>query len=363
MKINETAGLLKISEVASQADISVSTVKFYVKEGLVDIACKTGKNMAYYRPDSVERVKLIKTLQNEKYYPLSVIKRIISSGGVDRSEDELLYTISKVDEADYYETMSLAAAAKEAGLKARELEAAVKAGLISPTGSGRARQCTRGELRVMKLIKKRLDARIPLEQTLKTFSMFEARLEESARMDIESLVSEGIPQKNLSTKDIVNIINVSDETLDSFISMKRYAINAALGSQYIARTEVMLGKLRAFTEHLEAKLSESGRRTEAQALSRAAAGEESECAVLSMLGRVLSLSGTGIAKSLSTLYQANECLSYTERKGFLAWAVCRAWRALVPPQFGFEEHCTAAESADELSAYVLRLLDELQGDT
>ena len=364
MKQNETAGLLKISEVAALADISVSTVKYYVKEGLVDIACKTGRNMAYYKPESVERVKLIKTLQNEKYYPLSVIKRIISSGGVDRSEDELLYTISKVDEADYYELMPLSAAAKEAGLKPREVEAAVLAGLISPTGSGRARQCTRGELRVMKLIKQRLDAKIPLEQTLKTFSMFQSRIRESAKMDIESLVSEGMPYKKLSTRDIVKIITVSDETLDSFISMKRYAENAALGAQYIAKTEEMLLLLRLFGQRLSALLEKQGMSAQAQALLSAMSGERTDSEILRAFGSIFSLSGTGIAKTLSALYSANESFSNPEgERNCTEWAVCTAWRTLIPPQLGFEgEKLPPLAGSEEFCANVLRLLDELQSE-
>ena len=357
MKQNDTAGLLKISEVAALADISVSTVKYYVKEGLVDFACKTGRNMAYYKPESVERVKLIKTLQNEKYYPLSVIKRIISSGGVDRSEDELLYTISKADEADYYELMPLADAAREAGLKPRELDAAVKAGLIRPAISGKTKQCTRGELRVMKLIKKRLDAKIPLEQTLKTFSMFESRLAESARLDIESLVSEGMPLKKLSTQDIVNIINVSDETLDSFITMKRYAFNAALGAEYISKTEAMLKKLRLFGEGL-AELLSGGERQE---LLNALSGGKSDSPVLDMFGRILGISDTGIAKSLSTMYLANECFTEKREPQSLGdWAVCRAWEELLPSQFGFDKGENAEPEDKEFCASVLRLLDELQ---
>ncbi len=360
----KTEGLLKISEVARLADISVSTVKYYVKEGLVDIACKTGRNMAYYKPDSVERVKLIKTLQNEKYYPLSVIKRIISSGGVDRSEDELLYTISKVDEADYYELMPLSEAAKEAGLKPGQVEKIVKAGVINPTGSGRARQCTHGELRVMKLIKRRLDAKIPLEQTLKTFLMFESRLTESARMDIESLMSQGMLCKKLSTRDIVNIINVSDETLDSYISMKRYAINATLGAEYIAKAEIMLLSLRLFGQRLAVLLQGQGRMEESSRVIAAIRGEKTGSEILKYFGAVLALSGKGIAKTLGVLYSANEQFKQPKSELDCAeWAVCVAWRALIPPQFGFDgAGLSQPTGEEEICAKVLRMLNELQDE-
>lgn len=73
-------GLLKVGELARQADTSLSTVKFYVKEGLIRPVLKTGRNMAYYDPSCIETIQLIRTLQRERYYPLSVIKRLAPVG-------------------------------------------------------------------------------------------------------------------------------------------------------------------------------------------------------------------------------------------------------------------------------------------
>ena len=73
MKKNATTDLLKIGDLAKATNTNVSTIKFYVKEGLIQPACKTGPNMAYYSADCIARVQLIKSLQKEHYYPLSVI--------------------------------------------------------------------------------------------------------------------------------------------------------------------------------------------------------------------------------------------------------------------------------------------------
>ena len=40
--------LLRIGELAKEAGVSLTTVKFYAKEGLIRPARKTGRNMAYY---------------------------------------------------------------------------------------------------------------------------------------------------------------------------------------------------------------------------------------------------------------------------------------------------------------------------
>ena len=52
-KKEQTAGLMKAGELAKAAGVSVSTVKFYAKEGLIRASLKTGRNMAYYDPSCV----------------------------------------------------------------------------------------------------------------------------------------------------------------------------------------------------------------------------------------------------------------------------------------------------------------------
>lgn len=75
--------LLKISEVAEQADVPVATVRHYLREGLLPEPVKTSRNMAYYPPELVERIRLIKQLQEERFMPLRVIGELIESVGDD----------------------------------------------------------------------------------------------------------------------------------------------------------------------------------------------------------------------------------------------------------------------------------------
>jgi DNA-binding transcriptional MerR regulator len=54
---------LKISELAAAAGVPVATVRHYLREGLLPEPEKTSRNMAYYPPQLVERIQLIKQLQ------------------------------------------------------------------------------------------------------------------------------------------------------------------------------------------------------------------------------------------------------------------------------------------------------------
>jgi len=69
--------LLKMSELAERSGVSAGTIRYYLREGLLgagDDVVRTSRNMAYYPPEYVERITLIKRLQEERFMPLRVIK-------------------------------------------------------------------------------------------------------------------------------------------------------------------------------------------------------------------------------------------------------------------------------------------------
>jgi DNA-binding transcriptional MerR regulator len=75
-------GLLKMKELAEASGVSAGTIKHYLREGLLGERAgivKTSRNMAYYPPDLVERIRLIKQLQEERFMPLKVIKAVLDS--------------------------------------------------------------------------------------------------------------------------------------------------------------------------------------------------------------------------------------------------------------------------------------------
>ena len=74
--------MLKMSELADRSGVSAATIKHYLREGLLgtdEEVVRTSRNMAYYPLEFVERVRLIKRLQEERYMPLRVIRELIGS--------------------------------------------------------------------------------------------------------------------------------------------------------------------------------------------------------------------------------------------------------------------------------------------
>ncbi|MGE5281379.1 MAG: MerR family transcriptional regulator [Chloroflexota bacterium] len=69
--------LLRIGELAEASGVPVPTIKHYLREGLLPEPVKTSRNMAYYPPEFVDRIRLIKQLQEERFMPLKAIRSVL----------------------------------------------------------------------------------------------------------------------------------------------------------------------------------------------------------------------------------------------------------------------------------------------
>jgi DNA-binding transcriptional MerR regulator len=79
---SRVAGRLKMSELAERSGVSAGTIKHYLREGLLgsdEDVLRTSRNMAYYPEEFVERIQLIKRLQEERFMPLRVIREVVAA--------------------------------------------------------------------------------------------------------------------------------------------------------------------------------------------------------------------------------------------------------------------------------------------
>lgn len=73
-------GALKMSELSRRSGVSAGTIRHYLREGLLGDDSqirRTSRNMAYYPPEYVERILLIKRLQEERFMPLRLIGELL----------------------------------------------------------------------------------------------------------------------------------------------------------------------------------------------------------------------------------------------------------------------------------------------
>jgi DNA-binding transcriptional MerR regulator len=306
----DTTGLLKIGELAKASGTSLSTVKYYVKEGLVEIAMKTGRNMAYYRPESVRRVLLIKSLQKEKYYPLSVIKHLLENGEPSMPEIELYDAIHKVDRTAAPRRLTLAAAMKETGLSRAQIEALEAAGLIASVQMENKRVYRQTDCRIMHLVKRRAQAGLPFAQTLKAFAAYEQALSSAVLADVDAVISDAIVPAGPSTGEIVRMIRVSDETLDDFVTLRRYELNRLFGSRHIDDIGRFSYQLKSYLSVVSGSLGFPGAvqlcSLCAAALSNAGCPDTGTASdALKEYVSVIGLTGQGLAESIAVCSKAN----------------------------------------------------------
>jgi DNA-binding transcriptional MerR regulator len=115
--------LLKMSELAERSGVSAGTIKHYLREGLLgqgDDVVRTSRNMAYYPPDYVDRIRTIKRLQEERFMPLRAIKDALERAAADREN----------------ERVSVAEARRRYDVPQNVLDRLREIGVVSPTAKG-----------------------------------------------------------------------------------------------------------------------------------------------------------------------------------------------------------------------------------
>ncbi|MCL5276226.1 MAG: MerR family transcriptional regulator [Deltaproteobacteria bacterium] len=85
-------GWLTVGELVGETGITKATVHHYVRMGLLPRPLKKNKQMAYYAPECTGRIALIKELQEKRFLPLNVIRKVLtSSAGTElRSIDHMI---------------------------------------------------------------------------------------------------------------------------------------------------------------------------------------------------------------------------------------------------------------------------------
>jgi len=126
-----------MKELVEATGVAKSTILHYVNEGLLPEPIKTSPNMAYYHPDSIERVRFIKTMQNNHHLPLAKIRSLLEWR--DQGQDvtlrlELVQGIFGASDGPFLDRAGFCEAT---GLTRDQLEELLRAKLLLPLNSDR----------------------------------------------------------------------------------------------------------------------------------------------------------------------------------------------------------------------------------
>jgi DNA-binding transcriptional MerR regulator len=207
--------MLKMRELAARSGVTAGTIKHYLREGLLPEPVKTSRNMAYYPAEFVERIKLIKQLQEERFMPLKVIKGMLDEDperarAVIELEDRILERALAGDER----RTSLAEVRKAYDMPADVLDRLEELGILSPNSRG----YSPSDVKIVEAISRfragGYDEQLgfTVYDTLRYKSALEALVSEEVAILMERLVGE------METDDAVELIESGSEPLQELIA-------------------------------------------------------------------------------------------------------------------------------------------------
>jgi DNA-binding transcriptional MerR regulator len=127
---------LKMKDLEARTGLTRQAIHFYLREGLLPEPERPKRNVAHYSEEHVDRIKLIKRLQEEKFLPLGVIKNMLSDADthVEDSRGGLaafqLTTLALLDGDVPTGERTIADVSSHAEIEEAEIEALDKSGVI-----------------------------------------------------------------------------------------------------------------------------------------------------------------------------------------------------------------------------------------
>jgi len=78
----------KMKDLCEASGLERQAIHFYIQQGLLPPGHKTGRNMAWYAEEHLERLHLIRKLQQERFLPLKAIKALLDGRDEDFSPEQ-----------------------------------------------------------------------------------------------------------------------------------------------------------------------------------------------------------------------------------------------------------------------------------
>jgi DNA-binding transcriptional MerR regulator len=130
-----------MKDLCDRTGLSRQVIHFYVEQGLLPEGRKTGRNMAYYAESHVERIKLIRQLQHERFLPLRAIRAVLDEEdeGLSKEQRRLLVDVKHrlgslgIAGSDEPSLVPLQPLLLRAGVSRADAEGLAKAGVLSIT--------------------------------------------------------------------------------------------------------------------------------------------------------------------------------------------------------------------------------------
>ena len=128
---------LRMKELAEATGLPKSAILHYVAQGLLPEPIRTGRNMAYYDPACIERIKYIKSIQSRYAFPLGKIKLILARQDQGKDSVPLIELSETIFGSADGTPLNEAAFRDATGLSSKQIQALSERGLLLPLEKGR----------------------------------------------------------------------------------------------------------------------------------------------------------------------------------------------------------------------------------
>ena len=127
---------IRIGEVMRRAGVTRATIHHYVREGLLPEPVKTSRNMALYAVDCIDRVLLIKSLQENYRRSLAEVRELLEGAKGHEALTRLKARVNAESPADFasppaVEALSMDEVLDRTGFPREELDGFATRGLVA----------------------------------------------------------------------------------------------------------------------------------------------------------------------------------------------------------------------------------------
>ncbi len=177
---------MRIDELAQCASVPTRTIRYYTQQGLLPSPRLKGR-VGFYDEGHLDRLRLIKELQEKRFLPLSVIRSVVRHFEAGADLETMLAPLDWVfqprwDAALERREFSRGELAREAGVDASVVDAAEDMGFLFPVRRGRERRYTTDDVQMLGVAKEWLSLGIPKDLG----RLYRDSLEEISKMQVRA---------------------------------------------------------------------------------------------------------------------------------------------------------------------------------
>lgn len=157
---------MRIDDLAERAGVPTRTIRYYTQQELLSPPALKGR-VGYYDERHLERLRLIKELQEKRFLPLGVIRSVIRHYESGSDLETMLTPLDIVFQPRWDATepneLTRSQLIKEAGVTEKVVHAAEEMGFLFPTQHGRERRYTADDVHMLGVVKRWIGLGIPRE--------------------------------------------------------------------------------------------------------------------------------------------------------------------------------------------------------